>query len=125
VNDSRLADFFDAWNAHDVDRIVEFFTPDGSYYASIGPSDNGTEFSGIDEVRRGVSAFLGTYPDASYTDQVVVISGDRGYAQWTFAGTSKSGDHIRYRGVDVFEFDGDMIRVKDAFRKERARPIGG
>lgn len=125
MTESRLRDFFDAWNAHDVDRIVTFFTPDGAYNASIGPDNDGTPFNGIDEVRRGVGAFLATYPDARYTDTTVLVDGDRGMATWTFSGTSISGSEVVYRGVDVFEFVGDQIRLKDAFRKERAKPIGG
>ena len=64
----RLARFFDAWNAHDVDTIVSYFTPAGAYLASIGPDDGGTEFHGTSEIRRGVAAFLGTYEDAHYSD---------------------------------------------------------
>ncbi|HYI21092.1 MAG TPA: hypothetical protein VEX62_00520 [Candidatus Limnocylindrales bacterium] len=53
-----------------------------------------------------------------------MIDGDRGHATWTFNGTNTSGQRVRYRGVDVFEFVGDLIRLKDAYRKERAAPIG-
>jgi ketosteroid isomerase-like protein len=120
----RLNAFFDAWNAHDVDRVVSFFTADGVYNASIGPEDDGTPFRGVDEVRRGVSAFLSTYPDAHYADTTVLIHGDRGFAGWTFSGTAASGAVVTYRGVDIFEFVGDRIRLKDAFRKERSQPIG-
>jgi ketosteroid isomerase-like protein len=120
----RMHDFFDAWDAHDVERIVAFFTRDGEYLASAGPDDDGTAFRGIDEVRRGVSAFLSSYPDAHYTDADILLAGDRGIARWTFHGTTTTGTPVRYRGVDVFEFVGDKIRVKDAFRKERSKPIG-
>lgn len=122
---ARLEDFFAAWNAHDVERVVSFFTTDGAYLASIGPDDDGTAFRGIREVRRGVAAFLGTYPDARYTDRSSLVVGERGLATWTFHGTSPDGTAIVYRGVDVFEFEGDRIRLKDAFRKERSTPVGG
>jgi hypothetical protein len=32
---------------------------------------------------------------------------------------------VVYRGVDMFEFDGERVALKDAFRKERSTPIGG
>ena len=32
---------------------------------------------------------------------------------------------MSYRGVDLFTFDGDLIALKDAYRKERSKPIGG
>ena len=120
----RLARFFDAWNAHDVDTIVDFFTPEGAYYASIGPDDDGTAFRGREEVRRGVAAFLGTYGGVHYTDLQVVVTGDQGFASWTFSGTNGAGESVTYRGVDLFEFEGDLISLKDAFRKERSMPIG-
>lgn len=122
---ARMNEFFAAWEAHDVERVVSFFTPDGAYFASVGPDDDGTSFRGIDDVRRGVAAFLATYPDARYTDTSVTLVGDRGLAEWTFHGTTTDGREITYRGVDVLDFVGDRIRVKDAYRKERAAAIGG
>jgi ketosteroid isomerase-like protein len=122
----RLRAFFDAWNAHDVELIVSYFTPDGAYYASIGPDDPGTAFHGTEELRRGVAAFLGTYGDVSYTDLLIGMSGDdRAFASWTFHGISPEGQPMAYRGVDIFLFEGDLIVVKDAYRKERSAPIGG
>ena len=122
----RVRAFFDAWNAHDVETVVSFFTPGGAYYASTGPDDSGTAFRGTDELRRGVAAFLGTYGDVHYTDLVVVMAGaERGFASWTFHGISPGGEPMTYRGVDLFVFEGDLIALKDAYRKERSRPIGG
>ncbi len=125
MTSERLTSFFAAWNDHDVETIVSYFTPDGAYFASIGPDDEGTAFRGTDEVRRGVAAFLGSYGDVHYTDLRVGMAGDRAVASWTFRGTSPTGEAMTYRGVDLFEFEGDLIRVKDAYRKERSSPIGG
>jgi ketosteroid isomerase-like protein len=120
----RLESFFEACNDHDIDRIGGFFTADGVYLASVGPDDGGTSFRGVDEVRRGFAGFFGAYPDGHYTDVRVFVDGDRGMAQWTFSGTSATGERMSYRGVDVFEFVGDLISLKDAYRKERSLPIG-
>lgn len=119
-----LRRFFDAWNDHDVETIVSHFTPEGAYHASIGPDDEGTAFRGSDEVRRGVAAFLGTYGDVHYTDLHIGMDGDRGFASWTFHGIGPDGQPMSYRGVDICEFQGDLIALKDAYRKERSRPIG-
>ena len=122
----RLRAFFDAWNAHDVEAIVSYFTPDGAYYASIGPDDAGTAFHGTAELHRGVSAFLSNYGDVHYTDLVVGMSGaDRAFASWTFHGISPEGQPMTYRGVDLFVFEGDRIVGEDAYRKERSAPSGG
>jgi hypothetical protein len=39
-------------------------------------------------------------------------------------GTTTKGTKVTYRGVDVFEFVGDRICLKDAFRKQRSTPVG-
>lgn len=121
----RLSAFFDAWNAHDVEAIVSYFTPQGAYYASIGPDDTGTAFHGTAELRRGVAAFLANYGDVHYTDLRIGMAGDRAFASWTFHGIDPQGEAMTYRGVDLFEFDGERISLKDAYRKERSAPIGG
>lgn len=125
MTNDRLKRFFDAWNEHDVEAIVGYFTEDGAYFASIGPDHEGTAFRGTDELRRGVAAFLANYGDVYYTDLQVVVAGETGYATWTFHGVDPERGSITYHGVDIFEFEGDLIAVKDAYRKERSRPIGG
>jgi hypothetical protein len=52
-------------------------------------------------------------------------SPDRAFASWTFHGIGPAGEPMTYRGVDLFVFEGDLIAVKDAYRKERYAPIGG
>ena len=116
----RLAEFFAACNAHDTERIAGFFTADGLYLASFGPEDDGTTYRGADEVRRGFEGFFDTYSDGNYTEIELYVDGSRGQAKWTFTGTPAGRDTMSYRGVDIFEFVGDRIALKDAFRKERA-----
>lgn len=120
----RLEAFFEACNDHDVDRIVDSFTADGIYLASVGPDDDGTTFRGSDEVGRGFAAFFAMYPDGRYTNIDVMVHRERGIASWTFTGTPASGARMSYRGVDLFRFEDGRIARKDAFRKERSAPIG-
>ena len=124
MDPARLRSFFDLWNAHDVDGIVGYFTTDGVYRTSIGPDDDGTAFKGHAELRRGVAAFLASYADVAYSDLTMTLSGEVGFATWTLDATGPDGGPVRYRGVDVFRFEGDLIALKDAYRKERSTPIG-
>lgn len=120
----RLRSFFDLWNAHDVDGIVEYFTTDGVYMTSIGPDDAGTVFQGHAELRRGVAAFLEAYRNVVYSDLRIELTEDAGFATWTLQADGPDGVPVRYRGVDVLAFEGELITVKDAYRKERSNPIG-
>jgi ketosteroid isomerase-like protein len=110
----RLDAFMDAWNAHDVDAIVSFFSDDCEFHASVGDELLGASYRGREDVRRGVAAFFERFPDGRFEDASGFVAGDRGASEWTFV----SGG-VATRGCDLFEFDGDLIRVKNAFRKLR------
>ena len=45
------------------------------------------------------------------------VYGDRGVAEWSYSGTDESGRMMVVRGCDLFEFVGDKISLKNAFRK--------
>ena len=45
------------------------------------------------------------------------IADRRGVAEWSYTFTAADGAVTAIRGCDVFEFDDDLIRRKDAFRK--------
>ncbi|MGL5859062.1 MAG: nuclear transport factor 2 family protein [Angustibacter sp.] len=124
MTEARLRDFFHACNDRDIDRVASFFAPDAAYLGSIGPDDDGTSFRGQAEVRRGMGAFLHGHRDLTYADVEITLAGDRGFATWIFTGTRLDGRSYSYRGVDILTFDGGLISRKDAFRKERAQPIG-
>jgi len=115
----RLDQFLNAWNAHDVDRIVSFFSDDCTFHASIGPELMGATYVGRGEVRRGVAAFLERFPDGRFEDVSGFVAGDRGASEWTFVTAGPDGTEVSVRGCDLFEFEGDRIRVKNAFRKSR------
>jgi ketosteroid isomerase-like protein len=115
----RLAEALAAWNTHDAERVLAYFTADCSYHASFGPEPRGRSYTGRGEVLDGVRRFFERYPDGRFEDTEVFTAGDRGAAEWTFVATEANGAELRVCGCDLFEFDGDLIRTKDAFRKQR------
>ena len=120
MTNERLDAFMDAWNAHDVEGIVSFFADDCEFHASVGPELMGASYAGRDEIRKGVTAFFEKATnrfyrnkgDGKFEDATSWVAGERGTSEWTFT----SGD-TAVRGCDLFEFEGDRIRVKNAFRK--------
>jgi hypothetical protein len=112
----RLAEFGVAWRDKDLDRLMEFMTDNCVFRASVGV-EPGTTFRGRDEVRRGFALMLAY--DAGFESQggTAFIVGDRGASQWSYARTDEHGQVQRVDGCDLFEFEGDRIRVKDAYRR--------
>lgn len=109
----RLAEALEAWNLGDADRVLAYFAECCSYHASFGPELLGRSYEGRVAVREGVRAFFERYPGGRFEDTTVFVAGDRGAAEWTFV-----ADGVRVRGCDLFEFEGDLIRTKNAFRKQ-------
>jgi uncharacterized protein (TIGR02246 family) len=102
----------DAFNAHDVDAVMSFFTED-----CVLDTPRGQRMVGKDEVRKGIQARFDGIPDIVYGDARHWSSGDRGVSEWTIRGTQATGEHIEVRGCALFEFTGGLISRKDSFWK--------
>jgi ketosteroid isomerase-like protein len=119
MTEARLAEALAAWNTGDADRVLAFWSDDCVYHASFGPELFGRTYVGREGAREGIQAFFDRYPDGEFADTEVMVAGDRGAAEWTFRAKGDDGLPVEVRGCDLFEFDGDLIRVKNAFRKIR------
>lgn len=112
----RLAEFGRAWRDKDLELLMSFMTEDCVFRASVG-QDPGTTFCGRDEVRRGFELMLAYDAGAEQHVGNAFIQGDLGAAQWSFAYTDDDLGETVVAGCDLYEFEGDKIRVKDAYRK--------
>ena len=113
-----MQEVLDAFNAHDLDTIMSFFTEDCVFDTPRGPAPGGLRLVGQQAVRAGFQARFDGIPDIVYTDERHFSSGDRGVSEWTIRGTqASSGEPIEVRGCDLFEFKDGKISRKDAFWK--------
>ncbi|MEO8667028.1 MAG: nuclear transport factor 2 family protein [Bauldia sp.] len=113
-----LERFADAWNAHDVEILLECMTDDGVFYSSAGPAPSGTTFAGREALRKGFSAVWELYPDAQWTKARHFASGADACSQWIFVGTKRDGTRVEVFGCDVFTIRDGKIAVKNAWRKQ-------
>lgn len=114
MTEERLLEALDAWNQHDPELVLSFVASDCVYHASVGPELLGRSYFGREHVRQGILNFFNTYPDGRFMGTEVRVDGDHGSAEWIFVVPSKG---LELRGCDLFEFDGDLIKAKNAFRK--------
>ena len=112
MSEPDLDALLDAFNAHDVDAILTFFTED-----CVLDTPRGQRFVGKEEVRKGFQARFDGIPDIVYADARHWTSGDRGVSEWTIRGTQATGDPIEVRGCDLFEFADGKISRKDSYWK--------
>jgi hypothetical protein len=112
-----LDDFVAAFNAHDVDAVMEFFADECAMDAPRGPSPWGRRSTGKDEVRAGVSERFAGLPDVHYGDVRHLVAGDRAVTEWTLTGTTPEGERIEVRGCDHLEFREGKVVHKDSYWK--------
>jgi steroid delta-isomerase-like uncharacterized protein len=114
---SLLQAFLDAFNAHDVDAIMSFFSEDCVLDMPSGPAPGGRRLVGKDEVRAGIQSRFEGIPDVRYGDDRHWVCGDQGVSEWTIRGTQVTGEPIEVRGCDLFQFRDGKISRKDSFWK--------
>ena len=112
-----LQAFLDAFNAHDVDRVMSFFTEDCVLDMPRGPEPGGRRLIGKEQAREGIQSRFDGIPDIEYVDDRHFTCGDRGVSEWTIRGTQVTGEPIEVRGCDLFEFADGKISRKDSFWK--------
>src|SRR5215212_9924221 len=87
-----LKALLDAFNAHDVDAIMSFFTEDCVLDMPRGPAPGGSRLTGKEQVRAGIQSRFDGIPDIQYGDDRHWICGDRGVSEWTIRGTQTNGE---------------------------------
>ena len=120
VDEHVLRAFLEAFNRHDLDDIMDYFTEDCTFDMPKGSDSFGTRYRGKVSVREGLATRFIGIPDVHYGEDrhFVSKSGDRGVSEWLLTGTTRAGERIAVRGCDLFEFSKDgRIRVKDSYWK--------
>jgi ketosteroid isomerase-like protein len=114
-----LDGFANAFNAHDVEKILAYMTEDCVFEASAGPDVDGEKFVGREAVKKAFEDVFKNYPDARWNNPHHFISGDRAVSEWTFTGTKLDGSRVEVTGCDIFTFRSGKISIKNSYRKNR------
>lgn len=112
-----LEGFLKAFNAHDLDAIMEFFAEDCEFDMPRGAEPWGTRYIGKRAVREGLATRFAGIPDVHYGEDAHWVAGNNGVSTWLLTGTSKAGAAIRVHGVDLLHFRDGKIVKKDSYWK--------
>ena len=116
----ELQTYSDAWNEHDIDKIMSWMTDDCVFETSDGAEPWGTRFIGARAVRARFIEVWTDLPDVTFHNARHFVSGDRGCSEWTFTGTRGDGARVEVDGCDLFTFRGRRIFLKNSFIKQRS-----
>ena len=118
TDERTLRALVEAFNAHELDRIMAFFADDCVLETPRGSEPWGTRYTGQEEVRRGLADRFAGIPDVHYGDDEHWTCGEHAVSRWLLTGTTTAGEQVRVRGCDLFDLDADgKIRRKDSYWK--------
>jgi len=111
----------EAWNSHDVDKVLSFYSDDCVYEDLAAQKIN----HGTDEIRTFlVNAFKG-FPDSKIETKSFFVSGDHVCAEFVWSGTyladipglpPATGKSLSIRGVHIIELRGNKaISITDYY----------
>ena len=119
VTADTLKQILNAFNRHDLDAIMGFFSDECSFDFPKGPEFYGQRFAGKEQVREALASRFKGIPDVHYGDDRhwVASDGTKGVSEWTLTGTTNSGVTIKVRGCDLWEFSNGKVSRKDSYWK--------
>ncbi|HKR04378.1 MAG TPA: nuclear transport factor 2 family protein [Bacteroidia bacterium] len=119
ITAETLKQILEAFNRHDLDAIMEFFSDDCSFDFPRGPESWGQRFTGKAQVREALAGRFKGIPDVHYGEDRHWVSagGDKGVSEWTLTGTTTSGLSVKVRGCDLWEFRNGKVTRKDSYWK--------
>src|SRR5512147_3266055 len=106
---------FDAWNAHDPDKVASLYSDDVVYEdVAFGQIAHGH-----DELKKLAAGFFAAVPDLKLEIIASSHEGDQGWVEWKFSGTDvglyKTGKKFSVRGASLFEMRGGKFSANKDF----------
>ena len=116
---STLTALCEAFNAHDLDRIMAFFSDDCVLEMPRGGEPWGTRFEGKGDVRAALATRFQGLPDVHYghDEHFVDTAAGTGMSKWTLTGTTLAGEKKKVHGCDFYTFRDGKVTRKDSYWK--------
>ena len=119
---AAIADYNDAWNAHDLERIRALHAPD-----MVFQNHTAGEHAEGEEAIQHIAGIFDAWPDIAFTTRRLYVREDLVVQEWTAQAThvkplkrgdivaKPSGRRIEWKGTDVIPFENGKIKRKDVY----------
>lgn len=114
-----LKQLCDAFNAHDIERIMSFFADDCVLEMPRGSDPWGSRLEGKEAVRKALMGRFQGIPDVHYGSEQHFVdeASNTGMSKWTLSGTRSDGQRTLVRGCDFYTFRNGLVIQKDSYWK--------
>jgi steroid delta-isomerase-like uncharacterized protein len=120
--EQAIARYNDAWNAHDLDAIMQMHASDMVFENhTAGESAQG------EAVREHIASIFETWPDIRFESRRTYTRDGLVVQEWTATAThanamrrgdleaAPTGKRVEWRGVDVIPFEDGLVKRKDVY----------
>jgi ketosteroid isomerase-like protein len=111
-----IAAFNDAFNSHDVDRIMALMTDD-VVFENTSPFPDGERYEGQAAVAGFWARLFASTPSAVFEAEDAFAAGDRATVRWRYRWIDADGAPGHIRGVDVFRVRDGKVAEKLSYVK--------
>jgi taurine dehydrogenase small subunit len=100
----------DAWNAHDVEAIVDHHAP-----GMVFENHTAGERVEGEDVGPHIAGIFANWPDLSFRGRRLYARDGLVVSEWTATATDRDGRRLEWDGVDLFPFEDGLILRKDVY----------
>ena len=108
--------FNEAFNSHNVDRIMSLMTDD-VIFENTSPAPDGERHEGQEAVRAFWTNLFESTPSARFDEEDRFAAGGRATVYWRYSWTNPDGSTGHVRGVDVFQIRDGKVAEKRSYVK--------
>lgn len=110
----------DAFNANDIDAVMQYFADDATFDHAAGPEPHGMRFEGAETIRKVFSGLFDKVENVHWETLDCRIAGDKAYCEYRRTAKHKDGTEEEYLSVDILTFKNGLITHKDTYYKQRS-----
>lgn len=109
----------DAFNANDIDAVMQYFAADAVFDHAAGPEPHGFRFEGAETIRGVFAGLFEKVASVRWETLDCRIAGDKAYCEYHRTAIHKDGSKEDFLSVDILTFNDGLIVHKDTYYKNR------
>lgn len=110
----------DAFNANDIDAVMQYFAPDATFDHAVGPEPHGVRFTGADVIRTVFAGLFDKVETVHWETLDCALTQSKAYCEYRRTARHKDGTTEEYLSVDILTFKNGLIIHKDTYYKQRS-----
>lgn len=109
----------DAFNANDIDAVMQHFAPDAVFDHAVGPDAHGTRFEGADAIRAVFAGLFERVISVHWETKDCRIVGNKAFCEYRRTARQRDGTQEDFSSVDILTYRNGLIVHKDTYYKQR------